>query len=158
MGLIKHKVYDLSYKGWASEATVEFHTIRSDLIQNIASWIATTAVEAQTWANDGELIELWIYSEESTWGIFNTFKIKIMWRFYNKSVTLGQAVPVAWPAIILAAVVVIIGIIALVFLVDKVTDIFIEAKPYLPWILVAVIGVPVIIFLTGLLIPKEEKT
>jgi len=157
MDLIKHKIYR-PYSGSASEAIIEFHTLRYDLIKNIASWLATTAVEAQTWANNGELIELWIYAEESTWGIFNTFKIKVIWRFYNKSAMLGQAVPLAWPAIILAAVVAVIVIIALAFLIKEVKDIFIEAKPFLPWILVAIIGIPVLTFLTLLITKKKEKT
>ena len=155
MELIKSKYYE-PYDGWCDEGILEFHTLRSDLIQNITSWIVEQVIEFETWARGGKLVWIKVYGEDSSWLGVNTFRMKIVWRFYVPQ-SLG-VVPMVDPSTIFLAIVAVIALIVLVFLVKEIRKVFESpGAQYIPWLIGGILGITLVIFLVPLL-KKKGKT
>ncbi len=154
MELIKSKYYE-SYSGWCDEGFLEFHTLRSDFIQNITSWIIEKVIEVETWIRGGKLVWVKVYGEDSSWQGINTFKMRVVWRFYVPQ-SLG-VVPIVEPATIFLAIVAVIGLIVLIFLVKEIREVFESpVSQYIPWLIGGILGVTLVIFLIPL-IKKKQK-
>ncbi len=119
--MVKHKKYPDydTYVGNAQRATLKFHSLRVPFGENIINWLTTEAVEAQTWIGGGKMLELKIWAYEDSWYGIPSYEWTIEWSYFDRGLSLGQAptlvTPLAVP--IVMAVVIVIGIFALVLLV-----------------------------------------
>jgi len=124
MALVKHKEYPAfqNYKGKAYTATIGFHSLRLPYIDDVINWIVKTAVEAQVWLKDGELIKLDIWMEESSWKGIPTYRWIVEWTYYIKTLSYSYEIQtLGWQAIVYG-VLAILTIVALVFFIKQVKE------------------------------------